>query len=251
MSEFDIVKNLANVCSRINAVCLKNGFDYKPRLVAVSKTKPKELIISAYESGQRHFGENYIQELTSKSHDPEILEKCKDIKWHFIGSIQRNKVNKLIDVPGLYLVETVDSEKLASALNSAWEKLKKPEPLKVFVQINTSGEEEKSGCPPDSSCDLVGYVINKCPSLKFAGLMTIGLLGYDMSNGPNPDFLLLRKCRDEVCSKFEMNTKDVELSMGMSGDFEHAIELGSTNVRVGTTIFGAREPKKKSESESN
>ncbi|XP_073970759.1 pyridoxal phosphate homeostasis protein isoform X2 [Rhodnius prolixus] len=242
-----IIKGLASVCSRINAVCLKNGLDFKPRLVAVSKTKSKELIISAYAAGQRNFGENYIQELSEKSNDAEILEKCKDIKWHFIGNLQRNKVNKLVSSPGLYLVETVDSEKLASALDTAWQKLKKEEPLRIMVQVNTSREEEKGGCDPKKSCDLVEFVIKSCPSLKFIGLMTIGKYGYDVSKGPNPDFLALLECRDNVCAKLNFNPKDVELSMGMSDDFEQAIELGSTSVRVGTAIFGHREPKMKTE----
>uniref|UniRef100_A0A069DY05 Pyridoxal phosphate homeostasis protein n=1 Tax=Panstrongylus megistus TaxID=65343 RepID=A0A069DY05_9HEMI len=251
MSEFDVVKGLANIYSRINAVCRKNGLDFTPRLVAVSKTKPKELIISAYEQGQRNFGENYIQELSEKSNDTEILEKCKEIKWHFIGNIQRNKVIKLVSSPGLYLVETVDNEKLATALDTAWQKLQKEEPLRVMVQVNTSDEEEKGGCEPEKSCDLVEFIIKSCPSLKFVGLMTIGIFGYDISNGPNPDFLTLRRCRDNVCSKLNFNTKDIEISMGMSDDFEHAIELGSTSVRVGTAIFGHREQKKKNSESDN
>lgn len=240
MAEFDIVKGFSTVCQRINAVCLKNKLDFKPRLVAVSKTKPKDMIITLYNEGQRYFGENYIQELVEKGNDSEILEKCKEIKWHFIGNLQRNKVNKLVSVPGLYVVETIDSEKLATAVNNAWEKLKKEEPLNVMIQINTSSEEEKGGCEPDTCWTLVDHVLKECNHLKFIGLMTIGKYGYDLSLGPNPDFLTLRKCRDDVCAKLDLKKSDVELSMGMSNDYEHAIELGSTSVRVGTSIFGHR-----------
>lgn len=115
-----------------------------PRLVAVSKIKPAALIIQAYEAGQRDFGENYVNELAEKASDPSILEKCKDIKWHFIGHLQNNKINKLLGSPGLFIVETVDSEKLADNLNKQWPKYRKEEEkLKVMVQVNTSAEEGK------------------------------------------------------------------------------------------------------------
>lgn len=111
-------------------------------MVAVSKIKPAAVIIQAYEAGQRHFGENYVNELAEKASDPQILEKCKDIKWHFIGHLQNNKINKLLGSPGLFMVETVDSEKLADNLNKQWAKYRKAEEkLKVMVQVNTSGEE--------------------------------------------------------------------------------------------------------------
>lgn len=113
-----------------------------PRLVAVSKIKPATLIVQAYEAGQRHFGENYVNELADKAKDPLILENCKDIKWHFIGHLQTNKINKLLGSPGLFMVETVDSEKLADNLNKQWLKYRNEEgKLKIMVQINTSGEE--------------------------------------------------------------------------------------------------------------
>lgn len=100
------------------------------------------LIIQAYDAGQRHFGENYVNELSDKANDPQILEKCKDIKWHFIGHVQTNKINKLLSSPGLFIVETVHSHKLADNLNKQWPKYNKDnERLKVMVQINTSGED--------------------------------------------------------------------------------------------------------------
>ncbi|KAL4231829.1 hypothetical protein ACF0H5_009405 [Mactra antiquata] len=138
------------------------------------------------------------------------------------------------------MVETVDSQKLAQTLNNLWEKFKRPGKLKVMVQVNTSGEDNKSGCTIDMVSHLTSFIRDKCPCLQFAGLMTIGAIGYDPSKGPNPDFLTLVKVREELCETLGIKLEDVELSMGMSSDYEHAISLGSTNVRVGSTIFGSR-----------
>lgn len=119
--------------------------NYSPRLVAVSKLKPKELIIEAYKEGQVHFGENYVQELLEKGNDPEILSNCPEIKWHFIGHLQRKNVTKLLNVPNLFIVETVDSEKLATALDARLKSKGTDCKLNIFVQVNTSGEEGKVG----------------------------------------------------------------------------------------------------------
>ncbi|ESO98437.1 hypothetical protein LOTGIDRAFT_231455 [Lottia gigantea] len=212
----------------------------KPRLVAVSKTKPIQDIIAAYEAGQRNFGENYVMELVEKSHEKEILEKCEDIKWHFIGHLQRNKVSKVLMAPNLYMVETVESEKLAEAMDKSWSKNKLERKLDVMVQINTSGESNKHGCEPENVIKIVEFVREKCSNLNFRGLMTIGSFDHDLTKGPNPDFQKLLECRDLVCKETGIPIEELEISMGMSNDYEHAIELGSTNVRVGSTIFGAR-----------
>ncbi|XP_074020258.1 pyridoxal phosphate homeostasis protein isoform X1 [Numenius arquata] len=227
----------------------------QPRLVAVSKTKPAEMVIDAYSHGQRSFGENYVQELLEKASDSRILSSCPEIKWHFIGHLQKNNVNKLIGVPNLFMLETVDSVKLADRVNSSWQKKGSSQKLKVMVQVNTSGEDisgrawhkslhflpGKHGLPPGDTAAAVEHVINKCPSLEFVGLMTIGSIGHDLSKGPNPDFQMLLSLRQEVCEKLNLPIEKVELSMGMSTDFQHAIEVGSTNVRIGSTIFGERD----------
>ncbi|NXI70871.1 PLPHP protein, partial [Anseranas semipalmata] len=215
--------------------------DVQPRLVAVSKTKPAEMVMDAYSHGQRSFGENYVQELLEKASDSRILSSCPEIKWHFIGHLQKNNVNKLIAVPNLFMLETVDSVKLADRVNSSWQKKGSPQKLKVMVQVNTSGEDSKHGLPPRDTTAAVEHVINKCPSLEFVGLMTIGSIGHDLSKGPNPDFQVLLSLRQEVCEKLNLPIEKVELSMGMSTDFQHAIEVGSTNVRIGSTIFGERD----------
>ncbi|XP_062871565.1 pyridoxal phosphate homeostasis protein [Trichomycterus rosablanca] len=214
-----------------------------PRLVAVSKTKPPDMVVEAYKHGQRNFGENYVNELVEKASHPLILTSCPEIKWHFIGHLQKNNVNKLIGVPNLYMVETIESVKLADKVNSSWQKLRSSnaQRLKIMIQINTSGEESKHGLNPDETVSTVKHIISNCPALAFAGLMTVGRYGYDLTEGPNPDFQMLLKCREEVCENLTLSVEQIELSMGMSTDFEHAIEVGSTNVRVGSTIFGTRE----------
>lgn len=214
-----------------------------PLLVAVSKTKPVDMIIDAYSVGQRHFGENYVQELVEKANDPKILENCKEIRWHFIGHLQRNKINKIINLPNLHMIQTVDSQKLAEGLNNALGKISPDKKLEVLIQINTSSEDEKNGVDPEHAKELYSYVSEKCKHLNVKGVMTIGRFGHDYSTGPNPDFGTLINCHQDVCNTFELNPDETDVSMGMSDDFDHAIEAGSTIVRVGSSIFGYRAKK--------
>ncbi|XP_078421519.1 pyridoxal phosphate homeostasis protein isoform X2 [Cetorhinus maximus] len=214
--------------------------DIAPRLVAVGKTKPPAFLIEAYRHGQRHFGENYVQELVEKASDSQILSTCPDIKWHFIGHLQKNNVNKLLGTPNLFMIETIDSIKLADKVNLSWQKKQAPQRLKVMVQVNTSEENSKHGLSAEETVQVVRHVLTNCPSLEFIGLMTIGRYGYDLSQGPNPDFQVLAAHRKELCDQLNLPLKTVELSMGMSTDYEHAIQVGATNVRVGSTIFGER-----------
>ena len=210
------------------------GRDRPVRLVAVSKTKPASAVQEAYEAGQRDFGENYVQELLDKA---PVLPS--DIRWHFIGHLQSNKVKSLIEgVPSLAMVETVDSEKLASRLNAAVAAAGRS-PLRVFLQVNTSGEESKHGVEPGAACvALARHITAQCPHLQLAGLMTIGMPDY--SSRPE-NFECLSACRKEIAeAEVGVSESELELSMGMSGDFEAAIAMDSTNVRVGSTIFGAR-----------
>lgn len=202
-----------------------------------------KLVIDCYEAGQRHFGENYAQELSEKANNAECLELCPEIKWHFIGPIQSNKAKMIAKCPNLYLVETVSSEKVADILDKSISQEGR-QPLQVYVQVNTSGEEQKSGENADGAVKLCQHIRSKCANLKLAGLMTIGSFNHDLAEGPNPDFQQLIVVRTKVCEELQITENDLELSMGMSNDFEHAIDVGSTNVRVGSTIFGARAPKK-------
>ncbi|CAG7678703.1 unnamed protein product [Allacma fusca] len=214
-----------------------------PKLVAVSKTKPKEAVVEAYQNGQRFFGENYVQELVEKANSSEIKENCPEIQWHFIGHLQRSKVPKLVSIiDSLHVVETVSSEKLAVCLNDTLKKKNVQSPLNVFIQVNTSGEESKSGASPDNLLELVKFILEKCPNLKLKGLMTIGAIDSSPELA-NDDFKLLYNLREEVCKELDLEQNALELSMGMSGDFEKAVIMGSTNLRIGSTIFGARQYK--------
>lgn len=135
--------NQNKLLSSNNVIILKELNTVEPTLVAVSKLKPADDIITAYEAGQKHFGENYVNELAEKASDPKILEQCKEIRWHYIGHLQGNKVNKIVKTTNLFVIETVDSEKIASALDVGWMKNIKDENsrLKILVQVNTSKEE--------------------------------------------------------------------------------------------------------------
>ncbi|KAK2970940.1 hypothetical protein RJ640_004732 [Escallonia rubra] len=207
------------------------------RVVAVGKTKPSSLVRQVYDAGHRCFGENYVQEIIDKA--PQLPE---DIEWHFIGHLQSNKVKSLLAaVPNLAMVEGVDNGKIASYLDRAVSSLGR-KPLKVLVQVNTSGEASKSGIEPSGCVELVKHVKLECRNLEFSGLMTIGMPDY--TSTPE-NFRMLSSCRSEICRALGMEEHKCELSMGMSGDYEQAIELGSTNVRIGSTIFGPREYPKK------
>ncbi|XVF40691.1 hypothetical protein PTKIN_Ptkin01aG0135000 [Pterospermum kingtungense] len=226
------------VLQRVHQAAERSGREsQRIRLVAVSKTKPVSVIRQICDAGHRCFGENYVQELVEKA--PQLPD---DIEWHFIGNLQSNKVKPLIaGVPNLAMVETIDDEKIADHLNRVVGSFRRKH-LKVLVQVNTSGEESKSGVEPSGCVELANHVSLNCPNLQFCGLMTIGMLDY--TSTPE-NFKTLANCRGEVCKALGIPEEQCELSMGMSGDFELAIEMGSTNVRVGSTIFGAREYPKK------
>ncbi|CAK8985446.1 Pyridoxal phosphate homeostasis protein (PLP homeostasis protein) (Proline synthase co-transcribed bacterial homolog protein) (Pyridoxal phosphate-binding protein) [Durusdinium trenchii] len=230
VAKTSVAEALSAVKTKIQASAERLGRP-APRLVAVSKTKPVSMLMEAFEAGQRHFGENYVQELVEKA--PNMP---RYVKWHFIGNLQSNKVKHIVSIPNLYMVESVHSVKIANTLNRLLPDTRE-EKLRVMVQVNTSGEESKSGVEPSGCLELVEHVMANCTKLELVGLMTIGRLG-DVS----PEcFQLLAKCRDDVMEKHATSFQDgLELSMGMSGDFELAMAHGSTNVRVGSTIFGAR-----------
>uniref|UniRef100_A0A6B2EDR4 Pyridoxal phosphate homeostasis protein n=1 Tax=Phlebotomus kandelakii TaxID=1109342 RepID=A0A6B2EDR4_9DIPT len=248
MAETDIKQKLKLVIEKIEEAYKKRSPSLqteKPYLVAVAKTKPVEMIAESYSAGQKHYGENYVQELVEKGTSSVILEQCKEIKWHFIGHLQSNKVNKVVAVPGLYMIETVDSENLATVINRAWEKVQKEdkERLRVLVQVNTSGEEAKSGVQPKDAANLYRFIKEKCPNLSVEGVMTIGKYVEECTGGPNEDFISLMQCHENIVKELNLNPREVHVSMGMSHDFQDAVLAGSSVVRVGSLIFGARTPK--------
>eukprot|EP00095_Tigriopus_kingsejongensis_P002823 snap_masked-scaffold80_size398941-processed-gene-2.8 protein:Tk02823 transcript:snap_masked-scaffold80_size398941-processed-gene-2.8-mRNA-1 annotation:"proline synthase co-transcribed bacterial homolog protein" len=253
-SESSIGENLKSILDRVHQAYDMSPDNVRanemPRLVAVSKTKPRELIIEAYEAGQRTFGENYVQELQEKSNDPEILSKCPDIRWHFIGHCQSSNVNKILKSQNLALMETISSMTLANKIDARCRKEEKT--LNILVQVNTSGEENKYGVAPgQDTIALVEHILEKCPNLTFKGLMTIGAYGNSSldqtdTTKANPDFVKLKETRQKVADVLKVPEQTLELSMGMSHDFGEAVRMGSTNVRVGSSIFGARDYSNKS-----
>ncbi|KAI9108557.1 hypothetical protein K1719_020441 [Acacia pycnantha] len=238
IAEGAAVAAFRSVMQRVRQAAERSGYQTERiRVVAVSKTKPISLIRQLYDAGHRYFGENYVQEIIEKA--PQLPQ---DIEWHFMGHLQSNKVKSLLGgVPKLAMVEGVDNQKVANHLDRMVSTLGR-NPLKVMVQVNTSGEASKSGVDPSDCVELAKHVKFNCPNLVLSGLMTIGMPDY--SSTPE-NFQTLSKCRSEVCRTLGMTEEQCELSMGMSGDFELAIEMGSTNVRIGSIIFGPREYTKK------
>lgn len=258
-----LAENLAYVSQKIQSV--SNGRKVNPthsikyksfsqtvqvRLIAVSKLKPANDVLALHQSTHQHcdFGENYAQELTEKS---QILPST--IRWHMIGGLQTNKCKPLAEqVANLYCVSSVDAAKKADALEKGRaalaEKQTLSNKLRVLVQVNTSGEENKSGVEPHEAAQLCRHIREKCPHLHLAGLMTIGALARSQeattADGVNEDFVSLRETRNAVVKELGIEAEELELSMGTSSDFEAAIVQGSDEVRVGTTIFGDRPAKK-------
>ena len=210
------------------------------RLVAVTKLKPSSDIMALYNIGVRHFGENYVQELITKSQ-----ELPKDIQWHFIGGLQTGKCKDLAkNIDNLYAVEAVDSLKKCKKLDSVRHSLEGTQ-IHIYLQVNTSGEEQKSGYSVSDLSDIeetVGFLTSlECKTLKLQGLMTIGSFSESTADvEENQDFAKLVELKNKLDEKFSL---DLELSMGMSNDYIQAIKQGSTNVRVGSLILGARPPR--------
>lgn len=256
----ELRESLAEIRERVQQAAASGSTN--PTLVAVSKYKPASDILACHELGQLDFGENYVQELEDKA---KILPA--DIRWHFIGSLQSNKAKTLASIPNLYSIQTLGSIKAANALNKALSS-DRPSALRVLLQVNTSGEDSKSGLAPLASTEgveasdlaqLAVHVIKECPHLRFEGLMTIGSLELSLhatEAEKNADFESLKKTRDILREHLESSVGESErarwgeegrgrllLSMGMSSDFETAIKAGGDIVRVGTGIFGQRAPK--------
>ncbi|BBH02024.1 Predicted pyridoxal phosphate-dependent enzyme, YBL036C type [Prunus dulcis] len=231
--EIAAVSALRSVMLRVRHAAERSGRNPgQVRVVAVSKTKPVSLIRQVYDAGHRRFGENYVQEILDKA--PQFSIAVSKFIYFYMTDIRAG-------VPNLALVEGVDNEKIANHLDRAVSNLGR-NPLKVLVQVNTSGEVSKSGIDPSGCVELAKHVKFRCPNLEFSGLMTIGMPDY--TSTPE-NFRMLSKCRAQVCKALDMAEEHCELSMGMSGDFEQAIEMGSTNVRIGSTIFGPRDYAKK------
>ena len=229
-----VVKNLAAVRERIAAAARRAGrCPEEIALMAVSKTFPPEIIREAYNAGQRLFGENRVQEFADKA---GALQQLADVEWHLIGHLQSNKAAKAAEL--FSAVDSLDSLRLAERLNAAAEKAGKR--LAALIEINVGGEAAKSGIAPDSpDLEQLLAAAPQLTALQFCGLMTIPPFTEDPQQA-RPYFRRLRELRDQIATRHLPAVNLDVLSMGMSHDFEVAIEEGSTCVRVGTAIFGER-----------
>lgn len=228
----DFQRNLAAVQARIAAACQRAGRDAASvRLLPVSKTKPPERLRLAYAAGCRMLGENKVQEASGKW---ESMQDLTDLHWSIIGHLQTNKARLVARFASEF--QALDSVRLAQALDRRLQA--EGRSLDVFVQVNTSGEASKYGLSPED----VGGFLRELPafsSLRVRGLMTLALFSTEAER-VRPCFVRLRELRDRLRQDAPDGIALDELSMGMSGDFEIAIEEGSTVVRVGQAIFGAR-----------
>jgi len=230
-----ILDNLTEIKDRIAATA--NRVNRSPadiKLVAVSKQVPSERIIEALDLGQYVFGENYVQEALEKI--PYIKNRSKrKAVFHFIGTLQTNKAKKAVEL--FDVIETVDSIKLGLTLEKHCAALNKP--IDAFVQVNIGAEKRKTGIQP-ADCEKIIQGLQHCQFLNIVGLMTMPPYFAD-PEGARPYFKQLHQLSEDMVVKGLLGQqKPVELSMGMSQDFEVAIEEGATLVRIGTAIFGSR-----------
>ena len=225
-----IRENIEEVKEKIRLACVKSERDMNDvTLIAVSKTKPLPMLQEAYECGRRDCGENKVQELMEK-----IPAMPDDIRWHMIGHLQRNKVKYIVDK--VYLIHSVDSLRLAEEISK--EACKKNVCVNILVEVNVAEEDTKFGTTCEDAIALVEN-ISRLPNLKIHGLMTIA------PNVENEEenriyFNRLKQLSVDIRSKNIDNVYMDVLSMGMTGDYQIAVEEGSTYVRVGTGIFGSR-----------
>jgi pyridoxal phosphate enzyme (YggS family) len=225
-----IAVNLQRIMERIENAAVKAGRDPKSvRLVAVTKTKPADAVIEAARAGQRIFGENYVQELTAKA---SMVEE--PIEWHFIGTLQSNKVKYIAGL--VTLIHSVDRLSLAMEIDKQWGKL--GQVCDILVEVNVSGEKTKAGTKTAEALKLIEDIA-ELPHLSIKGLMTMPPF-FDDPEGARPYFRELRELAGKIAAMKIPGVEMKELSMGMSGDFETAIEEGATLVRVGSAIFGSR-----------
>lgn len=236
MENMGIRENIAAVEAVIDSECRKAGRDRSEvTLIAVSKTKPVEMIQEAYACGCRDFGENKVQELVDKY---EALPK--DIRWHMIGHLQRNKVKYIVDK--VYMIHSVDSLRLAEEISK--EAGKKNVTVKILVEVNIADEETKFGVTGEDAAQLVRDIA-ELPNIQVMGLMTVAPDVED-SEKNRPYFQKLTQLAVDIRRKNVDNrlmdkiSMDI-LSMGMTGDYPVAVSEGATYVRVGTGIFGIRQ----------
>lgn len=225
-----IKENLDRVQENIRNACARAGRkEEEVTLIAVSKTKPVSMLEEAYALGVRDFGENKVQELVDKAG-----QLPKDIRWHMIGHLQRNKVKYIIDK--VYLIHSVDSLRLAEEISK--EAVKHGVTANILIEVNVAGEESKFGVSPEDAPGLIEE-ISGLPAIQVRGLMTIAPF-VENAEDNRIIFNALLKLYVDISRKNIDNVHMDFLSMGMTGDYEVAVEEGATFVRVGTGIFGER-----------
>ncbi len=229
-----IAENIAQVRKQIAAAARRVARDpVEITLLAVSKTFPAEHIREAYAAGLRVFGESRVQEFAGKA---DALRDLHDVDWHLIGHLQTNKAAKATEL--FDAVDSVDSVRMAEKLNASAESAGKI--LSVLIEINVGGEKAKSGVARNSELERLLQGGPRWGNLKIQGLMTVPPYTED-PEGSRPYFRQLRQIRDSIAARNLPQIGTAVLSMGMSHDFEVAIEEGATCVRLGTAIFGQRE----------
>ncbi|RNC83237.1 MAG: YggS family pyridoxal phosphate-dependent enzyme [Balneola sp.] len=231
MIEPSIYKNLEKIHQRINAACNKSNRDPKEiTLIAVSKTKPNEAILDAFSASQLHFGENRMQELQEKM---EAISE-PTIEWHMIGTMQSNKIKYIAN-----RVNWIHSASKSKHLNEIQKRAELANrTINVLIQVNISGEDQKSGCDPSELESMLTHA-KTLPNLMIQGLMGMATFS-DNPEDIRPEFAKLKTTLTDHSHLNGENVQLKELSMGMSGDFEVAIEEGATMIRVGSAIFGSR-----------
>jgi PLP dependent protein len=229
-----VAENVAWLMERLDVAARRVGRKAEDIMrMAVTKTVSPERIREAYDAGLRLFGENRVQEFSTKA---DVLRELVGVEWHMIGHLQSNKSAKVVELFGY--VDSVDSIRLVQKLNAAASQLGKR--ISVLIEINIGGEQTKSGVPPDST--ELENLLTSAPqfsSLEFRGLMTVPPY-HDEPEQSRPYFRRMRQLFDQIAKRNLPAVRMEVLSMGMSHDFEIAIEEGSTCVRVGTAIFGDR-----------
>jgi pyridoxal phosphate enzyme (YggS family) len=231
-----LAQRLADVGQRLAAACRRAGRQRADvTVVAVTKTVSADSIKVAIEAGLANLGENRVQEAAAKIAELTPISAERNVKWHLIGHLQSNKARRAVEL--FDAIHSVDGIKLAERLNQAASEMGKR--LPIFIEVNLGGEESKSGIDPGEAFSLCKRAA-QLPFLELRGLMAVPPF-LDDPQEVRPFFRRLRELREEIYQSGEVGAQFKELSMGMSNDFEVAIEEGATFVRVGTALFGKRQ----------
>ena len=224
MDKITATRNLDNLITKVEAARLRVNEHHIVKIIGISKYSSSDDIKTLYEVGQRAFGENKVQDLKEKS---QALNDYP-IEWHFVGTLQKNKINNLIDLNPT-LVHSLDSLELAIELNKKL--VEKNKKMSCLLQINSSYEKSKSGVDPKNAIEIYKQILELCPNINLKGVMTIG--------ANSEDEKLIKKSFNITKNIFDtLEPLGARYcSMGMSGDFELAIECGSNLIRVGSTLF--------------